>query len=581
MKRSIAFVLALVMVLTVMPTAAAKSVDAGLKLSRGADPVALESAKILEQVQPYGLTQPTDGEWLTYIIPDFRMYGMTVVQGEIMELCAIVGDADHYDHLVGVLLYEGYYEDLADDAEPLATVVVEPNDDRNAPVSAYWDTTGFDTGDYTVVFCLVDEEGTVIDACMCDVFVSEEEIPLEGLGLYVLELGREATTIYEAAFDGVSIVPILYPYHTTERDDRVFYRGHAWTGYGASHFPYGEGITPNGSDITAYIMRNGAIKFETVLKVIQPEENNRMYFERLSDVYACHGEEIAYRLHLPYGASMDEVLFQISLPGRAAIRVEGDIVYVRNLTKRSGYTYLTAAWGDYYTLDLFLDEEHLFEELTTITAPTATRDGLATAYCSNCGQYLEVTVSRIFADTEPGTYYADALEYCYTNGIINGLKADTFGPFALLDRAQLVTMLYRLAGSPAVEGENSFTDVADGQFYTDAVIWASANGIVNGYEDGTFRPGTAINREQLVTMIHRYVAALGEDNGQRSDLAAFTDLAQLSSFAREPMQWAVANGVVNGVSSTKLGAQQTADRAQTVTILYRIITGILEAGENG
>ena len=136
-------------------------------------------------------------------------------------------------------------------------------------------------------------------------------------------------------------------------------------------------------------------------------------------------------------------------------------------------------------------------------------------------------------------------------------------------------MLYRHAGSPVVEGECTFADVPAGQFYTEAVMWASANGIVNGYEDGSFRPGDVITREQIVTMLYRYVVSLGKDNGERNDLSAFEDLDMLRAYALEPMQWAVANGVINGLSETTLGAQESANRAQTVTILYRIITGTL------
>lgn len=612
MKRTLAFLLVLTMVLAMVPAANAAVPEGTLKLRRTGDVLPVDTAQVMEKMQPYGVPQPTDEDYLNYIVPDFGTYGMTVVRGETMDLTAIIGNAYDYDYLMAVLLYEGYYEDLAEDADPIATGVQETYTHYDGANTIEWNTRGFAPGDYTVVFCLIDEMGNVYYASMCDVFVSDKEIPLERLGIYVMELGREADTVYEG-MSGLTLAPVYYPYHTTDRE-KVYFKGGTGTGYGSGNFIYGEGITPNYNDITAYIYRDGERTFETVLKVLQPEEGNKMWFERLDDAYLCFGQEIAYRLHLPQGASMEDVLLQCSHPGRADLRVEGDVIYVSSTNRHPGYSYLIASWGDYYAVDLFLDQIHDIQEWVVseatctqdglrvrgcihcgqteqewvtpalghdvaesvvITEPTATNDGAAVGHCERCDEDVELIVPRIFTDTEPDWFYSDALDYCYENGIINGLTADTFGPNETLNRAQLVTMLYRHAGSPAVEEGSVFTDVPEGQFYTDPVAWASANGIVNGYEDGTFRPGDPITREQIVTMLHRYVVMLCKDNGERNDLAAFTDLEQLHGYALEPMQWAVANGVINGLSETVLGPQQSANRAQTATILYRIISGIL------
>ena len=232
--------------------------------------------------------------------------------------------------------------------------------------------------------------------------------------------------------------------------------------------------------------------------------------------------------------------------------------------------------GDIAAYEVYPAKGHNYgtEGTTVIMEPTATKDGLMVGNCFLCGEVEEI-IPRVFTDTQPDWFYSDALDYCYEKGIISGMTATTFGPTGTLNRAQLVTMLHRHAGSPAVEGENTFTDVPAESFYTAAVIWASENGIVYGYEDGSFRPGNSITRQELVTMLHRYMVRLDKDSGERSDLAAFEDLDQLMGYAEDAMQWAVANGVISGISATQLGPRQSANRAQTVTILHRIITGIL------
>ena len=126
-----------------------------------------------------------------------------------------------------------------------------------------------------------------------------------------------------------------------------------------------------------------------------------------------------------------------------------------------------------------------------------------------------------------------------------------------------------------MEGESPFRDVPAGAYCTDAVIWAHQNGVVSGYEDGTFRPVNDITRQEIITILHSYVVMLGMDNGARDDLAAFEDLDMLMPYALEHMRWAVANGVMQGISPNTLGPRQNAIRAQTVTILYRVFVDIL------
>lgn len=214
------------------------------------------------------------------------------------------------------------------------------------------------------------------------------------------------------------------------------------------------------------------------------------------------------------------------------------------------------------------------DRLEVLQAPTATKDGWGRGKCLYCGETVETTISRIFTDTSSQTYYSDAVDDCYARGVIKGITEHQFGPNQNLTRGMLVTMLYRYAGSPEMTGETSFSDVREGRYFYQAVIWAEKNQIANGYPDGTFQPNQNITREQMVTMLFRYVQSQDGDNGLRDDLAAFEDRDKVSNFAKAPMEWAVANRVVNGMTATTLAPKGQATRAQTATVLYRTLANL-------
>ena len=124
-------------------------------------------------------------------------------------------------------------------------------------------------------------------------------------------------------------------------------------------------------------------------------------------------------------------------------------------------------------------------------------------------------------------------------------------------------------------GMNQFSDVAPGAYYASAVSWASANGIVNGYTDGTFRPNNLITREQMAAFLYRYASQKGRDVSDRAELGAFTDAGQAASYAVEPLRWAVAAGMVNGVTADTLSPGGSASRAQVAVILNRFVQNVL------
>ncbi len=219
------------------------------------------------------------------------------------------------------------------------------------------------------------------------------------------------------------------------------------------------------------------------------------------------------------------------------------------------------------------------ETMTVIKEPTATKDGEATGICTICGEEVTVILPRVFSDTNSEQWYSDAVDYCYENELVNGVTADRFAPNHSLTRAQLVTILYRLEGNPKTEGTLEFTDVNTGSFYSDAVLWASKNQIVNGYENGTFQPNRNITREQLATILFRYVQYKDADSGSRSDLAGFEDAGKISNFAKEAFQWAVENEIVNGVTATQLKPYGQATRAQAAQLLYKLAAYLTPAPE--
>ena len=176
-----------------------------------------------------------------------------------------------------------------------------------------------------------------------------------------------------------------------------------------------------------------------------------------------------------------------------------------------------------------------------------------------------------FADVSSSDWFYNDVRYVYEKGIMDGTGADRFSPNAPLTRAMIVTILYRMAGSPSVSGSSDFTDVAAGKWFAKAVAWAAANGIVNGYGSGLFGPNDPVTREQLAAILYRYAVYGGmtavtlEEN-----LGSFADTAQLSAYAIQAMNWAVGQGLING-SGSNLVPKAQATRAQVAAIIHRYL----------
>ena len=242
------------------------------------------------------------------------------------------------------------------------------------------------------------------------------------------------------------------------------------------------------------------------------------------------------------------------------------------------------------------------DETVTTVAPTCTEKGYDLYECTRCGESYKknytatvdhkdddednacdfcgkemmpveppVCPCEQFVDVNENDWFHDAVVFTVENKLMNGVSATEFAPNSELTRAMLVTILYRNEGEPSVEGlDNPFTDVPEGQWYTNAIIWAANEGIVNGMTATAYAPDASITREQIATIVYRFAAKLGYEVDETGDLNAYADGKAVSSYATEAMQWAVGCGLINGIDG-KLAPTATATRAQLATMLMRLV----------
>ena len=181
-------------------------------------------------------------------------------------------------------------------------------------------------------------------------------------------------------------------------------------------------------------------------------------------------------------------------------------------------------------------------------------------------------VALPFTDVKSGNWFYDAVKYAYAQGLMTGTSATTFAPNGTMNRAMIVTVLYRLEKSPAVTGASKFTDVPAGQWYSDAVAWAAANKIVNGYDETTFGPMNAVTREQMAAILFRYEQVKGLENVTlEENLNRFPDQDKISAYAIPALQWAVGQKIINGNANGTLDPTGTATRAQVAQIFTNLL----------
>lgn len=263
------------------------------------------------------------------------------------------------------------------------------------------------------------------------------------------------------------------------------------------------------------------------------------------------------------------------------------------------------------------DDPHTHSYNTSVTKPTCTEGGYTTYTCTICGDsyvadyvdalghdFVDGICSRCGAKDPnykpiepdkpcdggascPGKSFTDmpkpnnwahaGIDFCVENGLFAGTSATTFSPDGNMTRAMLVTVLYRLEGQPAVTASNPFSDVANGQWFTNAIIWAADKGIVSGVGGGKFNPNGNITREQIATIMYRYAEYKSYDVSATADLKPFPDETDVSAWAYKALAWANAEGLVSGVGANGTNYLQplgNATRAQVAAILMRYVKNI-------
>ena len=228
-------------------------------------------------------------------------------------------------------------------------------------------------------------------------------------------------------------------------------------------------------------------------------------------------------------------------------------------------------WANLY----HYDEEA--ERLTFETAAEIDADGSVSLSLSHASQYAIViddhshaTIDLPFSDVSDSDWFYDPVVWIYNEGLMTGTSATTFEPNTSTTRAMIVAMLARLENVTDADSAG-FTDVADGDWYATAVNWAAASGITSGTGDGNFSPNTAITREQLAAILMNYAQYKGQDVSARATLDTYNDATAISSWANDVMSWAVAEGLLTGVTNDQLQPQGNATRAQVAAILERFL----------
>ncbi len=216
--------------------------------------------------------------------------------------------------------------------------------------------------------------------------------------------------------------------------------------------------------------------------------------------------------------------------------------------------------------ELTAGHRYLAQEQTLVVAASASACAAQGVWISTATG--EAPLQSPFSDVAEDDWFFDPVMYVVGRELFNGTGEGRFSPEGTMDRSMVVTVLYRLAGSPDAAGDNPFTDVADGAWYTDAILWAVQAKIISGAA-GTFEPAQPISREEMALLFYRFASWYGVDVAARADLSLYSDGDEVSPYAVESFQWAVATGVFEGYDG-RLFSKNTASRAEVAALFQRL-----------
>ena len=270
------------------------------------------------------------------------------------------------------------------------------------------------------------------------------------------------------------------------------------------------------------------------------------------------------------GGGDSDPTYSITLPSRVT---GGELKLSRRYAEKGETVTLTAIPDEGYELDTLTVTDSKGKEIELTH-----KGGNEYTFKMPAGRveievsFREIEVELPFTDVPEGAWYADAAAYVYEHGLMAGTSATTFAPDATTSRSMIATILWRMAGSPVVNYAMNYTDVAQGQWCSEAIRWATSEGIVGGYGNGLFGTNDPITREQFAAMLYRFAQEQGYDVsiGENTNILSYTDVADLSEYAISAMQWAVGAGIINGTGDgSTLSPQGQATRAQAAVMLMR------------
>ena len=187
-----------------------------------------------------------------------------------------------------------------------------------------------------------------------------------------------------------------------------------------------------------------------------------------------------------------------------------------------------------------------------------------------CGERGTVFIPLPFTDVPEDRWYYDDVRFVYENGLFAGTGDTLFSPANTMERRMMTTVLHRLAGEPETSYSSVFSDIPDGEWYTEGTVWCAQMGVVNGVGDGLFAPRNTVTRQQIAVMLYHYaVEAAGRTAGERGDLSAFSDAGEVASWAEEAVSWAVGAGIINGNDDGTLRPGNGAQRVQVAAMVHR------------